>query len=296
MGVADTPVADESFAEESAAIENFKVIDKTITMSRRELVTGLASGSVVAFSGAAMSGCTTNEALGRRQLLLVSDGQLAQLAAQSWTQALQQTRQTRDPALRRRVEGVGDRIVRAADQRFPDQNLTQQNWEFAVFEDDTVNAWVMPGGKVGFHTGLLDIMENNDQVATVMGHEAGHVVGRHAAERYSQQMAAQGGLALANVAMAAGDVQNRGLIAGILGAGINFGVILPYSRKHEYEADRLGADFMAGANYQANEAVRFWDTMTKRSGQRPLEFMSTHPSDANRIAAMQSYVSRMGYV
>ena len=267
----------------------------TVTMSRRQLITGLASGSVVAFSGAALSGCTTNEALGRRQLMLVSDGQLAQLAAQSWTQALQENRQSSNPALRRRVERVGNRIVTAADRRFPSQRLAQQNWEFAVFEDDTVNAWVMPGGKVGFHTGLLDIMENNDQIATVMGHEAGHVVGRHAAERYSQQMAAAGGMALANVALEAGDVENRGLIAGILGAGVTFGVILPYSRQHEYEADRLGADFMVGADYRANEAVRFWDTMTKRSGQRPAEFMSTHPSDQNRISAMRSYISAQGY-
>ena len=268
----------------------------TVTMSRRDLITGLASGSVVAFSGASVSGCATNEALGRSQLLLVSDGQLAQLAAQSWTQALQQTPQTSDRALRRRVESVGDRIVQAADKRFPQQNLTQNNWEFAVFDDPTVNAWVMPGGKVGFYTGLLDIMENDDQVATVMGHEAGHVVGKHSAERYSQQLAASGGLALANVALEAGDVENRQLIAGILGAGVTFGLILPYSRKHEYEADRLGADFMVGANYQAREAVRFWDTMTQNSGQKPLEFMSTHPSDQNRISAMQSYISNMGYV
>ncbi|MEL7485802.1 MAG: M48 family metallopeptidase [Pseudomonadota bacterium] len=268
----------------------------TVTMSRRELINGLAAGSVVAFSGAAASGCTTNEALGRRQLILVSDEQLAQLSAQSWSQALQQNRQTSDPALRRRVERVGDRIVRAADQRFPEQNLTQNNWEFAVFDDDTVNAWVMPGGKVGFHTGLLDIMDNDDQIATVMGHEGGHVVGRHAAERYSQQIAAQGGLTLANVALAAGDVENAGMIAGILGAGVTFGVILPYSRKHEYEADRLGADFMVGADYRANEAVRFWDTMTQQSGQRPAEFMSTHPSDSSRITAMRSYITNQGYV
>ncbi|MEO0398597.1 MAG: M48 family metallopeptidase [Pseudomonadota bacterium] len=268
----------------------------TVTMSRRELLSGLASGSVVAFSGAALSGCTTNEALGRRQLLLVSDAQLAQLSQQSWQQALQQNRQTSDPALRRRVSRVGDRIVQAADRRFPGQNLTQNNWEFAVFEDDTVNAWVMPGGKVGFHTGILDIMENDDQIATVMGHEAGHVVGRHAAERYSQQMAAQGGLSIANVALANSNVRNAGMIAGILGAGVSFGVILPYSRKHEYEADRLGADFMVGSNYRANEAVRFWDTMTSRSGQRPAEFMSTHPSDTNRITAMRSYISSQGYV
>ena len=267
----------------------------TVTLSRRELITGLASGSVVAFSGASLSGCATNDALGRRQLLLVSDAELSQLAASSWTSALQENPQSSDPALRRRVAGVGDRIVRAADQRFPQQNLTQNNWEFAVFDDSTVNAWVMPGGKVGFHTGLLDIMENDDQIATVMGHEAGHVVGKHAAERYSQQMAAAGGLALANVALEAGDVEHRGLIAGILGAGVTFGIILPYSRQHEYEADRLGADFMVGADYQANEAVRFWDRMTQSSGQKPLEFMSTHPSDQSRINAMQSYIAARGY-
>ena len=268
----------------------------TVTMSRRDLVTGLASGSVVAFAGAGLSGCATNEALGRSQLLLVSDDQLAQLAAQSWTQALSQNRQTSDPALRRRVAGVGDRIVQAADKRFPSQNLTQNDWEFAVFEDSTVNAWVMPGGKVGFHTGILDIMANDDQIATVMGHEAGHVVGRHSAERYSQQWAAGAVTNIANVALAGSNNENAAMIAGILGAGVTFGFILPYSRKHEYEADRLGTDFMVGANYHPNEAVRFWDTMTQNSGQRPLEFMSTHPSDQNRITAMQSHISTQGYV
>lgn len=264
-------------------------------MSRRELVSGLASGTVVAFSGAALSGCVTNEALGRSQLMLVSDGQLAQLASGSWRQALQQNPQSQDPALRRRVERVGDRVVQAADRRFPNQRLSQNNWEFAVFENDTVNAWVMPGGKVGFHTGLLDIMENDDQVAVVMGHEAGHVVGRHSAERYSQQIAAQSGLAIAAVALEANDVENAAAIAGILGAGVTFGIILPYSRQHEYEADRLGTDFMVGANYRANEAVRFWDTMTKQSGGNRAQFMSTHPSDTNRIAAMRTYISQQGY-
>ncbi|MEO1044713.1 MAG: M48 family metallopeptidase [Pseudomonadota bacterium] len=265
----------------------------TVTMSRRDIIAGLASGAVVAFSGAAVTGCTTNTALGRKQLLLVSDEQLEQLAAASWTQALQQNRQTSNSALRRQVAAVGDRIVRGADQRLPGFGLTQRNWEFAVFEDDTVNAWVMPGGKVGFHTGLLDITQNDDQIATVMGHEVGHVVGRHAAERYSQQMAASSGLALANVALA--DNENRGLIAGILGAGVSFGVILPYSRKHEYEADRLGADFMVDANYRANEAIRFWDGMTQRATRQPLEFMSTHPSDQSRISTMQSYITSQGY-
>ncbi|MEM1133100.1 MAG: M48 family metallopeptidase [Pseudomonadota bacterium] len=277
----------------SAAIDQLQK-RPTVTMSRRDLVAGLASGAVIAFSGVGLAGCATNTALGRKQLLLVSEAQLEELAAASWTQALQQNRQTSDRGLRRQVEAVGDRIVRGADQRFPGFGLTQRNWEFAVFDDDTVNAWVMPGGKVGFHTGLLDVTQNNDQIATVMGHEVGHVVGRHAAERYSQQMAASSGMALANVALA--DSENRGLIAGIFGAGVSFGVILPYSRKHEYEADRLGADFMVDANYRANEAVRFWDGMTQRSSRQPMEFMSTHPSDQSRIATMQSYITSQGYV
>lgn len=267
----------------------------TVTLSRRELVSGLSSGTVVAFAGAGVSGCVTNEALGRSQLLLVSDKQLAALSQQSWQQALQQNKQTSDPALRRRVSAVGDRIVQAADRRFPSQNLTQNNWEFAVFEDSTVNAWVMPGGKVGFHTGILDIMDNDDQVATVMGHEAGHVVGKHSAERYSQQLAAGAVTSIASVALAGSGSEDAAMIAGILGAGVTFGFVLPYSRKHEYEADRLGTDFMATANYEPNEAVRFWDTMTQTGGQKPMEFMSTHPSDQNRITAMQSYISTQGY-
>lgn len=268
----------------------------TVQMSRRELLSGLASGTVVAFAGAAVSGCVTNESLGRRQFLLVSDDQLAAMAGQSWNQALQRTPQTSDPALRRRVEKVGDRIVQSAHNRFPKQNLSRLNWDFVVFDDPTVNAWVMPGGKVGFHTGILDIMANDDQVATVMGHEVGHVIGRHGAERYSQQLAAGAVANMANVALAGDDPETNAMLAGILGAGINFGLILPYSRKHEYEADRLGADFMAGANYRAEEAVNFWETMTSQSGTRPMEFMSTHPSDQNRISAMQSHISKMGYV
>ncbi len=268
----------------------------TVTLSRRELITRLAAGSVVAFTGPSLASCVTNDALGRRQLILVSDAQLAALAAQSWDIALQQNRRSRNRSVNRRIETIGNRIVSAADRQYPSQNLTQNNWEFVVFDDPTVNAWVMPGGKVGFHTGILDIMENDDQVATVMGHEAGHVVGRHGAERYSQQLAAGTITNVANVALEDEDPQTSAMIAGILGAGISFGLLLPYSRKHEYEADRLGTDFMANANYRAIEAVRFWETMTSQSGQRPLEFMSTHPSDSNRITAMQSHITQMGYV
>lgn len=257
--------------------------DNPIVIDRRTLVAGLASGAVVAFAG----GCSTNPVTGRRQLMLVSDAQLAQMAASSWTQLRQQERVSRNTAQNRRLYNVGDRVVQAS-------GLTGQNWEYAVFENPQVNAFVMPGGKVGFYSGILDIMDNDSQIATVMGHEVGHVAGRHAAERYSQQVAAGVITTATAVALDASDVQGAGAIAGILGAGISFGVILPYSRAHEYEADELGVRYMDAARYDPREAVTFWNNMSSRSqGSRPLEFMSTHPSDTNRIRRMQSVITSL---
>lgn len=274
--------------------KEFRRVNVTVKMDRRELLTGLAAGTVVPIMA---SGCSTNAALDRQQIMLVSDGQLAQLAAGSWRQALSQTRQTRDYGKRRRVEQVGTRIVDAADKQFPARGLTKQNWEFAVFDEDTINAWVMPGGKVGFYTGILDIMSNDDQVATVMGHEVGHVVGRHAAERMSQQLVGTGVIAVGNIALDRYDVKHKRELGALLGAGVTFGYVLPYSRLHEYEADRLGVDFMNGGSYRPPEALTFWQNMMRKNQgrARPLEWMSTHPSDGNRIARMRSHIASKGY-
>ena len=255
----------------------------SVVMSRREMVLGLATGSVVA-----LSGCAYNEALGRKQLMLVSDGDLAQLSASTWKQVKQEERLSSNADYKRRLERVGTKIADATGR-------SDLAWEFAVFESDQVNAWVLPGGKVGFYTGILDIMENDDQIATVMGHEGGHVVSRHAAERMSQQMLAQGLTMVSAVALAADGKRNNDWIAGALGAGLTFGVILPYSRKHEYEADRLGVDFMHQSGYRPNEALRFWQGMSAAAANRrkPAEFMSTHPSDTSRIAAMRQHISSL---
>ncbi len=257
--------------------------ENPIVMDRRQLLSGLAAGTVLAFAG----GCATNPVTGRRQLMLVSDAQLAEMASASWTQLLRQERVSRNATQNRQVYAVGDRIVRAS-------GLTGQNWEYAVFDNPQVNAFVMPGGKVGFYSGILDIMQNDSQIATVMGHEVGHVAGRHAAERYSQQMAAGVITTATAVALEAGDVEGGAAIAGILGAGVSFGVILPYSRSHEYEADELGVRYMDAARYDPRQALTFWNQMAARSrGSRPLEFMSTHPSDANRIQRMQGVISTL---
>ena len=162
-----------------------------------------------------------------------------------------------------------------------------------MIESNQVNAFVLPGGQVAFYTGILDIMDNDDQIATVMGHEVGHVAGNHSAERASQQILAGVGLTAATIVAASSDRRHAGAIAAALGAGVTFGIILPYSRKHELEADRLGVRYMAGAGYEPDEALRFWDTMSKKGGNT-IEFMSTHPSDRTRIAAMRDEISRLG--
>ncbi len=252
----------------------------SVVMDRRDVLAGLAAGTVVA-----LSGCVQNPNLGRSQFILVSDEQLAAMSQNAWSEIRQTERFSRDRGTNRKVEQIGARIVDAA-------NVGDRNWEFHVIDNDTVNAFVMPGGQVAFYQGILDIMENDDQIATVMGHEVGHVVGRHAAERASQQIAAGVGLTVANIAIAQSDIGYRNEISAILGAGVTFGVILPYSRQHEFEADRLGVTYMNAANYRPREALAFWETMAAEGGNT-VDFMSTHPSDSRRINAMQQHITTL---
>jgi predicted Zn-dependent protease len=251
-------------------------------LTRRQ-IHALLSGLAVAGALPALSGCVENQALGRSQLLLVSDSDLAAMAAQNWREVTTKERRSRDAGLQRQLERVGTRVADAAGR-------SDMPWEFAVFENETPNAWVMPGGKVGFHSGIFPLMRNEAQVATVMGHEMGHVVGRHAAERVSQQIA---GNAAAQVVgqMAAGSAspETRVLIGAALGVGVNYGLLLPYSRQHEFEADRLGLEYMAKAGYDPRDARAFWTNMSAASAGRPqpMAFMSTHPSDSSRIAQIE---------
>ena len=252
-----------------------------IAMDRRDLLVGLGAGYVVA-----LSGCETNPETGRRQLILVSDRQLMQMSDSAWNQIKQRETFVTGSPVNKQVDRIGTEIVDAS-------GVNDRNWEFAVIESDQVNAFVLPGGQVAFYTGILDIMDNDDQIATVMGHEVGHVAGNHSAERASQQILAGVGLTAATIVAASSDRRHAGAIAAALGAGVTFGIILPYSRKHELEADRLGVRYMAGAGYEPDEALRFWDTMSKKGGNT-IEFMSTHPSDRTRIAAMRNEISRLG--
>lgn len=234
---------------------------------------------------AALAACAYNETLGRNQLLIVDDAALQQSADQAWAQAMREMNPTNNAAQNQRVRTVGGRIITAA-------NLNSRlRWDYAVFQDETPNAFTLPNGKIGVTTGLLNLVENDDQLAAIIGHEVGHVVARHAAERYSQTALTATGLQVAQGA--AGDYgQAIGAFGGI---GAQLGVLLPFSRNHELEADRLGVDYMAAAGYDPREALDLWRIMAQqRQGSTP-EFASTHPSDQTRIAQLEQYISSRGW-
>ncbi len=254
------------------------------TTLRRRFTQGLAPLSAAAL----LSGCAYNESLGRSQVLLVNDSALAQAAASAWSQTLQRSRVSNDVALNQRVAAVGQRLVQAA-------GVGGQNWEYRVFVNDSPNAFVLPGGRVGVNTGLFRVVQNDDQLAAVLGHEIAHNVARHAAERYSQTALTQVGLNVATSAAGQGSPTLARAISTFGGAGAQLGYLLPFSRQHELEADRLGVDYMARAGYRPSEAVELWRRFSSQRSRSAPQFLSTHPSDATRIQQLEAYVRSRGY-
>ncbi len=254
----------------------------TSPLDRRRLLHLLAGGLAV-------TACSENPATGRSQFAFVPDDVLAQMAQTAWADIQRQIPRADDPRLQRRLEQIGTRVVdRAGDQ------VPAQAWEFVVFDSPEINAFVLPGGKVGFFRGLIEATGGDDAaIAAVMGHEIGHVSARHAAERMSQQLAVQAGVQLAAIALAEDLGEFADDAAAALGAGLVYGVVLPYSRRHELEADRLGLRYMAAADYPPTAALNFWQTMIARNADRPrpLEFLSTHPADDERLAALKAEIA-----
>lgn len=270
------------------AISN-KIINEAprVQLSRREIIRGLAVGSVIPI----VTSCTTNPETGTSQFLLVGEGEIAQMAASAWTEMKSQTPQTSNSALKSRVNRIWNKISAGA-------NRADEEWEVAVFDTDDVNAFVMPGNKVGVYRGITELTENDDQLASVLGHEVGHVAGRHAAERYSLAIAGQLAMVAGAVAVSQSDtLREYGDTIGVLGgAAVQFGVLLPYSRRHELEADKLGVDYMYRSGYKVAEAPRLWDLMAANSsGSRSPEFMSTHPDPERRATELRQYINARGY-
>ncbi len=208
--------------------------------------------------------------------------QAASLSA--WDGIKQQEKTSSDAKYLDRMNRVAPRIIAAAGGN-PDE------WEVVVFDSKQLNAFALPGGKIGFYTGIMDLMENDDQIAAVMGHEVAHVNFQHSAKRAGRAAQTQFGLSAAQSALSVGNVASAGLWMQALGLGAQVGNVLPFSRSHESEADRVGLRYMARAGYNPDEAVRFWTNMSQaKEGQAPAEFLSTHPSDATRIRALQKEI------
>jgi predicted Zn-dependent protease len=234
-------------------------------------------------------GCATVPLSGRRQLNLIPVSTINSMSFQQYDEFLNTHKLSKDKEKTEMIKRVGKNIQMAVEEYFAKNNMSQKltdySWEFNLVEDESINAWCMPGGKVVFYTGILELMDNEAQVAVVMGHEIAHAIAEHGNERMSQTLLTQmGGMALAK-ALEEKPAQTQAMWMGAYGLGAQLGVMLPFSRTHEYEADHLGLIFMAMAGYNPEEAIVFWKKMAEmKQGQSPPEFISTHPSDANRIA------------
>jgi predicted Zn-dependent protease len=181
------------------------------------------------------------------------------------------------------VECVADAVTRQVEP--------QRGWEVVVFREQDANAFALPGGKIGVFTGMLDVAENQDQLATVIAHEVAHVVADHPNERLSTAYAAQQGLQLAQV-MAGGPSGQRSQLMGLLGLGAQFGVLMPFDRAQEREADLVGLDLMAKAGFDPSESIGLWQNMARAGGAQPPEFLSTHPSTESRMAELRARLPR----
>ena len=235
----------------------------------------------------AVSSCATSPE-GRSQLKLLPDDQIDSMGVQSFEQIKQETPETKNENMRAYVQCIANAIIPQLDE---DNNPA--SWEVRVFADDQANAFALPGNKIGVYEGLFKYAENQDQVATVMGHELAHVIAQHGNERVSDQLAAQAGLTIAAIALGTSDSSedNKALILAGLGLGVQYGVILPFSRTHESEADLIGLELMANSGFKPQESVKLWQNMAKAGGQPP-EFLSTHPSSSTRIKDLNARMPR----
>lgn len=230
---------------------------------------------------------------GRSQLDLIPQQTMLSTSFTQYDDFLKQNKLSTDKHKTEQVKQVGRKIQAAVEEYFREKNMSQvisgYSWEFNLVENDEVNAWCMPGGKVVVYTGILPITKDDSGLAVVMGHEIAHAVAKHGNERMSQALMVQlGGVAL-NVAMQDKPAETRALWTAAYGTGAQVGVLLPFSRLHESEADQLGLIFMSMAGYDPETAVDFWSRMASKQGGKSMpEFLSTHPSDETRISKIKS--------
>jgi predicted Zn-dependent protease len=231
--------------------------------------------------------CSTVPLTGRKQLNLIPSTTMLSMSFQEYGDFLKSNKLSTDKAATAMVQRVGSNIAKGVEKYFAEKGMSNElkgyAWEFHLVESNEVNAWCMPGGKVVVYTGILPVTKDETGLAVVLGHEISHAVAEHGNERMSQGLLAQfGGMAL-EAALDKKPEQTKALWMTAFGVGAQVGVLLPFSRTQESEADRLGLIFMAMAGYNPQAAVTFWERMAAQGGGKPPEFLSTHPSDQTRI-------------
>ena len=263
------------------------------SISKNQTYRTLRYTLIISILAILMQACGSVPIIGRKQLLLDPDQEVLALSFQQYLEFLSSAPVEKNTNNAQMVERVGRRIATAVETFFRNNGYESEiknfSWEFNLVKSGDVNAFCMPGGKIVVYEGLLPITRDEAGLAIVLGHEVAHAVAKHANERISQQMALQYGGQIAGGLLGnnAAAQQIGGLVFGL---GSQFGVMLPYARKHEYEADELGLIFMAMAGYDPRVAVDFWTRMSQAGGNAPAEFMSTHPSDQNRIAKIKEHL------
>jgi predicted Zn-dependent protease len=219
-----------------------------------------------------LTACATSPT-GRSQFIYMPDDEINKMGIQAFDDLKTKNTRSSNNKSTRFVTCISNAITRE----------TGGKWEVVVFEDKSLNAFALPGNKIGVHTGLIDLVDNQHQLAAVIGHEIGHVLARHSNERVSQKMAVGGGVALVSAVASPTSAAGK-LAVSALGIGAEYGIILPFSRTHESEADIMGLDFMAKAGFDPRESITLWKKMDQASkGKQPAEFLSTHPSHSTRI-------------
>jgi len=241
---------------------------------------------VICCTALTLNACSTSST-GRNQVLLYSSDDLDTMGFQLFELMKQKEKISTDKEINRFVQCVSSAIT----INIPKSSHDGQ-WEVVVFDSDQVNAFALPGGKIGVYTGILKVAENQDQLATIIGHEVGHVIERHSNERISSQQLSQRGMLIADAALESQEVKNKNLYMSGLGLGLRYGVLMPYGRAHENEADVVGQELMAKSGFNPKASIKLWKNMAALSNKNTLpEFMSTHPSNKKRINHLTTHLA-----
>jgi len=240
----------------------------------------LISVFIFAIIGAIWS-CVTAPETGRKQLVLLPEGQMNSLGAQAYSEIESKYKVLPDGALTKAINEIATKLTKASGKKL--------DWQVKVFKSDQVNAFCLPGGKIGVFTGILKVASTNAGLAAIIGHEIAHATAHHGAERMSQALLVQGAVAAADISLK--DQKYRSAILGAMGVGLQIGVLLPYSRTQESEADHIGTLYMSNAGYDPQAAVKVWEEMAKQQKARSSDFLSTHPNPVSRAKFLEKHMS-----